>query len=167
LYKEEGGWMIDYLFKDERNRIVVVEDGSSTVYDEPVQTLFERWLNRSLTTYEGRKKAIARVFRIHRNLPVVLNQDTALAPLVGPRGEKTAYVNVCAVVDFEAKDETLAFVFASGAVWKTAKPSGWAKRFSDAARIRDYLYGVGESKKMLSWCQIRKRNHGNSPSNLV
>lgn len=159
--------MIDYLFKDERNRIVVVNGMTFTIYDEPIQTLFERWLNDSLTTYEGRKKAIAKVFRIRRNIPIVICQDVALAPLVGPRGENAAYVNVCAVVDFEANEATLAFVFASGAVWKTAKPSGWAKRFSDAMRIREYLYGVDTNKKMLSWCQIRKRNHGNSPSNLV
>lgn len=159
--------MIDYLYKDERNRIVVVHGVMSTVYDEPIQALFERWLNDFLTTYEGRKKAIAKVFRIRRNIPIVLRQDIALAPLVGPRAQNTAYVNVCAVVDFDLRGDTLAFVFASGAVWKTAKPSGWAKRFSDAMRIREYLYGVDTNKKMLSWCQIRKRNRGNSPSNLV
>jgi hypothetical protein len=159
--------MIDYLYKDERNRIVVVEGTSITLFDEPITTLFERWLNESLTTYEGRKKAIAKRFGIRRNPPVVLNKDTALAALFGPRGDHSAYVNVCAIVACEVRGGTLAFVFASGAFWQTARPCGWAKRFSDAAIVRHHLYGDEQNKKMLSWCQNRKRNHGISPSNLV
>jgi hypothetical protein len=159
--------MIECVWKDERNRVVVVSDKGETCYDIPILTLFERWHKPALTTYQGRKKAVAKAFGILRCQPVVVDADTALATLEGPRGAASRFVNVRALELIDHTEETTTFVFRSGNVWSTKTPAGLARRLEDAMRVADHLYGGGVNKKMLSWCRKRKRNRGNSDANLV
>lgn len=159
--------MIESVWKDERDRIVVVADGAETRYDMPICTLFDRWHRAGLTTYAGQRKAMAKALGIRRRQPVVIDRNTALAMLEGPRSAAARFVNVHALELIEQRGEATTFVFRSGAVWRTPTPAGLARRLEDAMRASDHLYGGGIDKKMLSWCRKRKRNRGNSDPNLV
>lgn len=130
--------MIDFLYKDTQNRIHLVSGQTAEIQDVALTTLFERWMNESLSTYAGRRKAIAKLFRIRRNQPIVRNATEIFVPLASARGECAAFVNAMAVVHVEETADEATFVFRSGIVHRAKKPPGLKKRFEAARAIEAY-----------------------------
>lgn len=134
--------MIDYVYKDIQNRIVVVSGSTVEVLDEPLSTVIERWMNESLSTYAGRRKAIAKRFGIRRNQPIVRNATEIFVPLSGIRGDGTVLINVVAVAHVEEGRNRTTFVFRSGIVFEAKNPPSWKNRFETARALEAYWQDV-------------------------
>ncbi len=101
--------MIKYIMNDQHKGIIFSQ--KKDVYHNLSYTLVDNLCINYLTTYRGYIKAIRKLFKINRGIPIVLSESLILFPIKSVIDYDNVWINYVAIKAVQFKDSTLSIRF--------------------------------------------------------
>ena len=95
--------MIDFIEKNQRNNVEIVEDAKITTYDLPLMRVLHRYARMTLTSIVARIEATKKQFHWQSKVPIYLGKDLLLIPIKSLRSPHTLLVNFYAIKSTQKK----------------------------------------------------------------